>query len=202
MSSTNEMTNPFDPGYYNEHELSQFGFGHVGRNVRIAKNCTLINLDKLLIGSNVRIDGYTIIVAGPESVVINNFVHIGSSVLIIGGAGVVVDDFCMVSHGARLFTRSDDYSGGAFTNPTVPEMYTNVKAAAVAVRKHAAIGTGSIILPGVTLEEGTAVGALSLVRRSTEPWAIYAGNPAAKIATRKIVDRNAEAKLLNSLTRA
>jgi acetyltransferase-like isoleucine patch superfamily enzyme len=194
--------NPFDPGYYDEHELSQFGFGCVGHNVRIAKNCTLINLGKIMIGSNVRIDGYTTIVAGPASVEINNFVHIGSSVLIIGGAGVVVGDFCMLSHGARIFTRSDDYSGGAFTNPTVPKMYTNVRVAAVEVRKHAAIGAGSVILPGVTLEEGTAVGALSLVRRSTEPWTIYAGNPAAKIATRKKIDQDVELRLLESLTRA
>ena len=137
--------NPFDPGYYDEHELSQFGFGCVGHNVRIAKNCTLINLGKIMIGSNVRIDGYTTIVAGPASVEIKQsfITHIGSSVLIIGGAGVVVGDFCMLSHGARIFTRSDDYSGGAFTNPTVPKMYTNVRVAAVEVRKHAASGAGS-----------------------------------------------------------
>jgi len=192
-------TNPFDPGYFTEGDLAQFGLGHVGRNVRIAKNCTLINLSKLFIGWNVRIDGYTIIVAGPEPLTINNFVHIGSGALIIGGAGVVIENFCNVSHGVRIFTRSDDYTGGAFTNPMVPEQHTNVAAAAVVLRKHTIIGSGSVILPGITLEEGTAIGALSLVRKSTEPWTVYGGNPATKLSTRKQIDRDVEAKLLATL---
>jgi len=62
----------------------------------------------------------------------------------------------------------------------VPERYSNVKAAAVILRRHVIVGSGSIILPGVTLEEGTAIGALSLVRKSTEPWTVYAGIPATK----------------------
>ena len=32
---------------------------------------------------------------------------------------------------------------------------------------------------------GTSVGALSLVRKKTEEWSIYLGNPAKKIASRK-----------------
>jgi acetyltransferase-like isoleucine patch superfamily enzyme len=34
-----------------------------------------------------------------------------------------------------------------------------------------------VILPAVTLHEGVAVGALSLVRDDLEAWGIYAGNP-------------------------
>ena len=41
------------------------------------------------------------------------------------------------------------------------------------------------IFPGVVLSEGTAVGAMSLVRRKTEPWSIYSGIPAKKIKPRK-----------------
>jgi len=40
------------------------------------------------------------------------------------------------------------------------------------------VGAGSIILPGVTLHEGAAVGAMSLVNKDIEAWSIYAGVPA------------------------
>lgn len=191
--------NPFDPGYFDETELVQFGFGGVGRNVRVAKNCTLINLDKIFIQSNVRIDGQTTIVAGPEPVRIGNYVHISGGCFIIGGSGVEFADFSGLSHGVRIFSRSDDFTHGFLTNPTVPKQYSGVKARPVALRKHVIVGSGSVILPGVVLEEGTAVGALSLVRKSTEPWSVYSGNPASRIMSRKEIDRAAEAELLARL---
>ena len=195
------MSNPFDPGYYDENQLVKFGFGRLGRNVRIAKNCTLINLSEILIGSNVRIDGNTTIVAGPAQVTLNNFIHVGGGGYIIGGSGVVLEDFCNLSQGVRIYTRSDDFTRGAFTNPTVPKEYTNVTALPVVLRKHVVVGSGSVILPGVTLEEGTAVGALSLVRKSTEPWGVYSGNPAIRISTRRQINRDIEAKLLATLSK-
>lgn len=47
------------------------------------------------------------------------------------------------------------------------------------------IGTGSVILPGVTLHEGVAIGALSLVNKNCEAFGIYAGTPARYIGDRK-----------------
>ena len=41
------------------------------------------------------------------------------------------------------------------------------------------------IMPGVVLEEGTSVGAMSLVLKSTQPWWIYVGNPAKRLKNRK-----------------
>ena len=40
-------------------------------------------------------------------------------------------------------------------------------------------------MPGVILENGTSVGAASLVLKSTEPWSIYVGSPAKKIKERQ-----------------
>jgi acetyltransferase-like isoleucine patch superfamily enzyme len=40
-------------------------------------------------------------------------------------------------------------------------------------------------MPGVTLEEGTAVGAMTLVCKSTDPWGIYVGIPARRLKDRK-----------------
>lgn len=35
------------------------------------------------------------------------------------------------------------------------------------------------------MEEGTSIGANSLVLKSTEPWGIYAGSPIKKLKNRK-----------------
>ena len=70
------------------------------------------------------------------------------------------------------------------TNPLVPAQYTNIRREPVTLGKHVIIGSGSVVLPGVTLEEGVAVGALSLINRDCTAFGIYAGNPARRIKER------------------
>ncbi|NJB35398.1 acyltransferase [Croceivirga sp. JEA036] len=46
------------------------------------------------------------------------------------------------------------------------------------------VGYGSIIMSGVTLAKGCIIAAGAVVTRDTEPYSIYGGNPAKKIANR------------------
>jgi len=62
------------------------------------------------------------------------------------------------------------------TNPTVDNRFTKVEVNDVCIGKHVIIGSGSVILPGVTLEDGVAVGALSLVKAGNyKKFGIYGG---------------------------
>lgn len=70
-------------------------------------------------------------------------------------------------------------------NSTIPKQYKKEYKKAVVLKKHSIVGAGSIIMPGVILEEGTSVGAMSLVLKSTDPWGIYVGTPARRIKDRK-----------------
>jgi galactoside O-acetyltransferase len=84
------------------------------------------------------------------------------------------------------------------TNPTIPCEFTNVTNAGVTIGRHAIIGSGSVVLPGVTLDEGVAIGALSLVTKNCEAFTIYAGSPLKRLGSR---DRNlleVERAFLNS----
>jgi galactoside O-acetyltransferase len=83
------------------------------------------------------------------------------------------------------------------TNPTIPSEYTGVIHKDVYLGKHVIVGSGSVILPGVRLEEGVAIGALSLVTKSCKAFGIYAGNPAKFIKERKKDLLALEQKLLN-----
>ena len=56
------------------------------------------------------------------------------------------------------------------------------------------MGTGSVIMPGVTIGEGSAVGALSYVNKSLGSWGIFGGIPAKKLKERDkaLLDREKE----------
>lgn len=178
------MENPFNPGYRTEEELSTFGFCKVGSNVRVAKNCIIIGLDNISIGDNVRIDGPTVLSAASGYIKIGSHVHIGGMAFLAGGGGIELGDFSGLSQGVRIYSTSDDYSGAALTNPTVPKDFLNVKVAPVILGRHVVVGSGSVILPGCSIGEGASIGALSLVTKSLGPWGIYFGTPARRLRAR------------------
>jgi len=177
--------NPFNPGYFDEGDLKDAGFKALGHNVRIAKNCTIIGLENIEIGDNVRIDGYSsIIVAGKGWLKIGSFIHIAAYCRLAAVNGICMNDFSGLSHGVKIYSRIDDFSGEYLTNSMVPEKYTRVIAGAVTLGRHVAIGSGSVILPKVTIGDGSAVGALSLVVGNLEPWGVFFGCPAKRLKDR------------------
>lgn len=178
------MSNPFDPGYYTSHELRAFGFARVGENSIVARNCTIIGLENITIGDHVRIDGFTSLIAPAGRINIGSHVHIATACMVGARAGVEIGDFSSLSHGVRIFTAIDDYSGRRFSNATVPADLAGVRSAPVSIGRYVPIGSGSIVLPGVHIGEGAAVGAMSMVIGSLEEWAIYSGNPARRVADR------------------
>jgi galactoside O-acetyltransferase len=121
---------------------------------------------------------------GGKSTQIGSFVHIASFTSITGGGELVMEDFTALSSGVRVFTGNEDYLGGCLTNSSVPYPYRLPTRSFVHIRKHAIIGANTVILPGVVIGEGAAIGANSLVTKDCEPWKIYAGSPAKVIKTR------------------
>ena len=181
-------------------ELEGLGLAKLGQGVRLHRSVILINCGAISLGNFVRIDAFSIISAGCD-VKIGRNVHVGAHSILVGAANITLGDFSGLSHGVKIYSSSDDYSGVAMTNPTVPEEYRMTHNAPVSVGRHAIVGSGSVILPGCEIGEGCAVGALSLVNRPLEPWNIYAGTPARKVGPR---DRNIlelEAQLLGGSKR-
>jgi len=184
MNQPPSPSNPFNPGYFHTDELLEFGFRQVGRNVSIARNTTIIGLHNISIGDNVRIDGNTTIAAHAGSLTVGHHVHIGGGCFLACAGSVTLEDFSGLSQGVRIYSSSDDYSGEALTNPTVPRAYLNLRLAPVVLGRHVIVGSGSVLLPGVHLHEGVAVGSLSLVAKSLDAWGVYAGTPARRIKER------------------
>lgn len=168
--------------YYTLEELKKMNLKYIGKNVKVSDKASIYDCDKLEIGDNSRIDDFCVI---SGKITIGKNVHIAPYCLIAGGEkGIVFGDFSGLAYQVQVFTQSDDYSGKTLTNPTVPEKYKNEFKKEIIIGKHSIVGAGSIILPGVILAEGTSVGAMSLVRKNTEAWSIYLGNPAKRLKNR------------------
>lgn len=172
--------------FLKQKELETLGFAELGQGVSIHRSVVLVNCSGISLGDFVRIDAFSVISAG-NGVQIGRNVHVGAHCILTGASAIALGDFSGLSHGVKIYSSSDDYSGTAMTNPTVPKEYRQTHDADVCVGRHAIIGSGSVILPGCGIGEGAAVGALSLVNRALDAWSIYAGAPARRVGPR---DRN------------
>jgi acetyltransferase-like isoleucine patch superfamily enzyme len=165
-------------------ELRALGVAAVGEDVAVDPTVRIFGAARLRIGSHVRIDAFTVLSAGAGGIEIGDHVHIGAHGFLAGAGAIALRDFSGLSGRVSVYSSTDDYSGEALTNPTVPEALTNVTSAPVEIGRHVIVGAGSVVLPGVTLAEGAAVGALSVVRRSVEPFTVVAGAPARAVGAR------------------
>ena len=168
--------------YYSEDELKNIGFKECGENVFISRYARIYGASRMVIGNNVRVDDFCIL---SGSLVIGNYVHIAAACLLFGGNdGIVMEDFTAISSRSALYAESDDYSGCALSNPTVPQEYRKIHGGGIVMKKHSIIGTGCTVLPGVVLGEGSSIGAMSLINKSLDAWGIYVGIPCYYIKDR------------------
>ena len=168
--------------YLTETQLQSFGFKHLGKNVKIGSLVSIHRPEDISIGDYSRIDDFCAI---SGNITIGRNVHIAVHCsLVASSEELVMEDFSVLAFGCSLFTSSDDYSGRSLTNPTVPPTYKSTTNGSIKIARHVIIGTSSIVFPGVEIAEGCAVGALTLVTKSTTPWGIYVGNPARRIKER------------------
>lgn len=165
--------------------IESMGFAAVGNNVQLSDRASFYGAAHIRLGDNVRIDDFCVLSAGAGGISLGQHIHIAIYSCLIGAGKITLGDFCNISSRVSIYSSSDDYSGATMTNPTVPSEYTGVTHADVFLGKHVIVGSGSIILPGVTLPDGVAVGALSMINRNCEAFGIYAGVPARCIKKRK-----------------
>lgn len=169
--------------YLNQREMEALGIKSLGKGVKISDRAAIYNPELLEIGDFSRIDDFCV-VSGKVSIGRN--VHFAVFCNVAGGEpGIIFEDFSGLSYGCHVFAQSDDYSGKTLTNPTVPDNYKEESKQAVRLGRHTIVGTQSVVFPGVTLAEGTSVGACSMVTKPTQEWSVYFGAPARKVSQRK-----------------
>lgn len=185
--------------YYSQAELRDLGLKDFGERVRISRKASIYGADRISLGNDVRIDDFCVLAAGDGGFHIGSFVHLAVHCLLIGRARIQLGDFSGLSSRVSVYSSSDDYSGAWLTNPTVPAEFTGVEHAEVIVGRHVIVGSGSVILPGTVIEQGAAIGALSLVRGRFREFTVYLGSPARRIGERKRDLLELERRLMASI---
>jgi dTDP-4-amino-4,6-dideoxy-D-glucose acyltransferase len=165
-----------------------------GEDVYIGTSVRIRRPELVTIGSHVAIDAYTCITTNAT---IGDYVHIGQLVTIIGGADahINIGNFCNISAGCRLVCASDDFEN-TIGGPLIPHEMNNLDNRPIILEGFNIIGSDTIVLPGVTMAIGSAVGAGSIITKDTEPWTMYFGRPAVAIKKRNKDKILNDAKLL------
>jgi acetyltransferase-like isoleucine patch superfamily enzyme len=168
--------------FYEAEELAELGFKRRGRNVLISRKASIYSPESVSLGDNVRIDDFCLV---SGELTIGSHVHIGAYSALFGSFGIEMGDCTGLSPRCTIFSATDDFGGNYLISPTVPAQYTRVTGGRVILKRFSQIGAGTTIFPHVTIEEGVAVGAMSLVRSDLIAWGIYAGNPLRFIRSRE-----------------
>ena len=171
--------------FYSTDELKKLGLSSFGEDVRISRKTSIYNAGRITVGNHVRIDDFCVISAGEGGIEIGDYVHISVYCFLVGAGKITLHDYSSLSNRVTILSSSDDFSGEYMINPTIPEEFTNVISKPVSIGTHVVVGSGSIIMPGVSLEYGSAIGALSLVNGRCNAFGIYAGIPARRVKQRE-----------------
>jgi UDP-2-acetamido-3-amino-2,3-dideoxy-glucuronate N-acetyltransferase len=142
-------------------------------DVKMGKNVTiphpeLVNLYGCVIGDQTKIGSFVEIQKGAK---VGNFCKISSHSFLC--EGVVIEDKVFVGHGV-LFT-NDRYPKAAQGDKLQTE--ADWKVISTLVKSEASLGSGSVILCGVTIGKGALVGAGTVVTKDVPDYAIVVGVP-------------------------
>jgi len=168
--------------------IESMGFASVGDNVFISDRASFYNCANISLGNNVRIDDFCVLSPGVGGIEIGNYVHIAVFCSLIGAGKIALADFSGLSSRVSIYSSNDDYSGEYMTNPTVPSEFTGVKHADVYIGRHVIIGSGAVVLPGISLEEGVSIAALSIVSNDCSAFGIFAGKRRIGERKRRLLD--------------
>jgi acetyltransferase-like isoleucine patch superfamily enzyme len=159
-------------------------FAKTGEDVAIHKFVEIKHPESISIGSHVAIDFGFFITTGA---IIGDYIHIGPYVSVIGGKKALLElqSLSSVAAGVRFICLGDEHLGEGIVGALIPEKFQDKRIGGkITVEKYAAIGTNAIVMPGVTIREGSVIGANALIKHDTEPWTIYVGSPAKAIKLR------------------
>ena len=93
---------------------------------------------------------------------------------------VCIGKNCLIAANCHIF----DGNGHALSFPDVENrIHTTGDTKAVVIEDNVWIGIGCVVLPGVTIGNGSVIGANSVVARDIPPMTVASGNPAVVVKT-------------------
>jgi len=108
------------------------------------------------------------------TIVIGDNVIVGENAILDGRCGLVIEDNVNISSNVSIYTLQHDYNSPSF----------DAVGGNVIIKKNSWISANSVILPGVTINEGAVVAAMCLVNKDIEEFTLVGGVPAKVLRKR------------------
>ncbi len=148
-------------------------FARIAPDVRLGENVAVhafVNLYGCSIGDDTRIGTFVEI---QKNATVGRRCKISSHTFIC--EGVTIEDECFIGHGVIFI---NDRYPRAVTDEGLPQGERDWRVVPTRVCRRASIGSGAVILCGVTIGEGAVIGAGAVVTRDVPAGAVVAGVPA------------------------
>ncbi|MDR3260116.1 MAG: glycosyltransferase [Fusobacteriaceae bacterium] len=178
---------------YNQYRYSKindlrnkFPSAHISDKISVSFE----NIDQISIGNHTSIADFTNITIqnDPLNSLKNSFLQIGDHTYIgefnnirAGGGKIIIGTNCLISQHITIVASNH----GIDKNLPICKQQWCINNNNVIIKDDVWIGANSVILPGVTINEGAVIGAGSIVTKDVPSYAIVAGNPAKILKYRK-----------------
>ncbi|GAB4330336.1 MAG: hypothetical protein Kow0099_00860 [Candidatus Abyssubacteria bacterium] len=152
----------------------------LGMDVVLEAGVLIFHPENIEIGDNVYVGHHTILKGYYKNkMVIGNGVWIGQQCFFHSGGGLNIGKNVGIGPAVKIITSYHEAK-----EVSKPILHTPLVFEPVVIEDDADIGTGAIILPGVTVGRGAQVGAGAVVSADVEPCTVVGGVPARLIRRR------------------
>ncbi len=166
-------------------QIESMGFAQVGNPVFLSDKAVFYNCQNIRLGSHVRIDDFCVLSAGSGGIEIGDYVHIAAYCLLKGEGKIYIADFSGLSARVSIYSSYDDCRGEVLAYLNLPEAATYGQHGDVILQGQSGSGVGSVILPNVTLEEGSGCPSSTVIVKDCKAFCGYFGVPARWVTRRK-----------------
>ena len=166
----------------------------MGENVKhLLKRCgegvRLMPLAKIANAQVVELDDFCrvrdfVFMWGGQGISIGKYCDIQPHVVVWGGGTLVIRDRVSVGPGCVLLTAVYSHAEGLKMVDGLGEGASKALYGTLTIGNDVYIGANCTLMPNIVVGDGVIVGAGSFVNKDCEPWGIYVGSPAKKIAER------------------
>lgn len=114
----------------------------------------------------------------PSRLKVGDHSYIDAGVYLYNPWEIEIGDRVIISFDSLICTPSHDFRNSKM--PLIGQPIT--------MKNDIWVAAKAIVGPGIILGEGTVLGAGSVIFKNSEPWSVYAGNPAVRISKRTLQD--------------
>lgn len=151
----------------------------VGPGTYVSPRATIREHRRIEIGSLCSVGRLTELHPQGGFIRVGNNCSVNNLAVVYGAGGVTVGDDCRIANGAVIIAFNHK-----FADPDRPIRAQGVKALGIRIESDVWIGARALVLDGVTIGEGSVIGAGAVVTRDIPKRSVAVGNPARVVSVR------------------